>query len=369
MDLKAIKSIMERCNDQKQASRNWRPSYRYNNDLAQAYRLYTLALAGSPDLASMNRLREFEDLSNDAKWRLAAAYALAGQKEASESISNEANIDFESSKDNYYTYGSVHRNRAMALEAMLLTDNSKKNDIAKQIAKSLSSKDWMSTQTTSYSLLAMGKMIKENGGKEFNLSYTINGKSETISAKSGVAQRNIPIVDGENRISINNTKENVIYARIINSGKLKLGEEIAEQRGFSISTVYKDLNGNKIDVRKLQQGQDFVATISITNQTSSKVKDVALTQIFPSGWDIVNTRFTDFGDTTVSQARYTDIKDDRVNFYFDMDRKSKYGTMTFSIMLNASYLGRYYLPGTQAEAMYDNDYLVRNKGQWVTIDK
>ena len=354
---------------QKQASRNWRPSYRYNNDLAQAYRLYTLALAGSPDLASMNRLREFEDLSNDAKWRLAAAYALAGQKEASESISNEANIDFESSKDNYYTYGSVHRNRAMALEAMLLTDNSKKNDIAKQIAKSLSSKDWMSTQTTSYSLLAMGKMIKENGGKEFNLSYTINGKSETISAKSGVAQRNIPIVDGENRISINNTKENVIYARIINSGKLKLGEEIAEQRGFSISTVYKDLNGNKIDVRKLQQGQDFVATISITNQTSSKVKDVALTQIFPSGWDIVNTRFTDFGDTTVSQARYTDIKDDRVNFYFDMDRKGKYGTMTFSIMLNASYLGRYYLPGTQAEAMYDNDYLVRNKGQWVTIDK
>ena len=354
---------------QKQASRNWRPSYRYNNDLAQAYRLYTLALSGSPDLASMNRLREFEDLSNDAKWRLAAAYALAGQKEASKSISNEVNIDFESSKDNYYTYGSVHRNRAMALEAMLLTDNSKKHDIAKQIAKSLSSKDWLSTQTTAYSLLAMGKMIKENGGKEFNLSYTINGKSETISAKSGVAQRNIPIVDGENRISINNTKENVIYARIINSGKLKLGEEIAEQRGFSISTVYKDLKGNKIDVRKLRQGQDFVATISITNQTSSKVKDVALTQIFPSGWDIVNTRFTDFGDTTVSQARYTDIKDDRVNFYFDMDRKGKYGTLTFSIMLNASYLGRYYLPGTQTEAMYDNDYLVRNKGQWVTIDK
>lgn len=45
---------------QKQTARDWRPSYRtYNSDLAQAYRLYTLALAGSPDLASMNRLREF----------------------------------------------------------------------------------------------------------------------------------------------------------------------------------------------------------------------------------------------------------------------------------------------------------------------
>ncbi|WP_411894122.1 alpha-2-macroglobulin family protein [Winogradskyella sp. A2] len=354
---------------QKQASRNWRPSYSYHNDLAQAYRLYTLALSGSPDLASMNRLREFEELSNDAKWRLAAAYALAGQKEASERIANEANINFETDEDNYYTYGSVNRNRAMALETMLIIDNAKKHDLAKLISKSLSSKDWMSTQTTAYSLLAMGKMIKQNGGKAFNLTYSINGKTETINAKSGIAQRNIQVVEGVNSISINNTKDNVIYARIINSGKLKLGEEIAEKRGFSISTEYKDLKGNKIDVRNLQQGQDFVATISITNQTSSRVKDIALTQVFPSGWDIVNTRFTDFGDTTVSQARYTDIRDDRVNFYFEMDRKGKYGTKTFSVMLNASYLGSYYLPGTQAEAMYDNNYLVRNIGQWVTINK
>jgi hypothetical protein len=38
-------------------------------------------------------------------------------------------------------------------------------------------------------------------------------------------------------------------------------------------------------------------------------------------------------------------------------------------MLNASYLGTYYLPGTQAEAMYDNDYLIRNKGKWITVEK
>jgi uncharacterized protein YfaS (alpha-2-macroglobulin family) len=39
-------------------------------------------------------------------------------------------------------------------------------------------------------------------------------------------------------------------------------------------------------------------------------------------------------------------------------------------MLNAAYLGTYYLPGAQAEAMYDNDdYLVTNKGQWVIVEK
>ncbi|WP_179337328.1 alpha-2-macroglobulin family protein [Winogradskyella ludwigii] len=356
---------------QRQAARNWRPSYKsYHSDFAQAYRLYTLALAGSPDLASMNRLREFNEISNDAKWRLAAAYALAGQKEASEAISKSANIDFQSPEGDNYTYGSIYRNRAMALETMLLTNDSKKTNLAKSIAKSLASDRWMSTQTTAYNLLAMGKMITQNGGKELKLTYKINGKTETIDTKNGIAQRNISINDGANQITMTNGKDNLVYVRILNSGKLKLGEELVEQRGLSISTVYKDLQGNKIDVSKLQQGQDFVATVSISNLTSDNVNDVALTQIFPSGWDIVNTRFTDFGDTTVSNARYTDIRDDRVNFYFDMSRQGRNGTKTFSVMLNASYLGTYYLPGAQAEAMYDNDdYLVRNKGEWVTVEK
>ena len=100
------------------------------------------------------------------------------------------------------------------------------------------------------------------------------------------------------------------------------------------------------------------------------LKDIALTQIFPSGWEIVNTRFTDFGTTTKSDARYTDIKDDRVNFYFDLE-KGKYNskTKTFSVLLNAAYLGNYYLPGIQVEAMYDNDYLVRTKGRWIKVVK
>src|SRR5690606_19793209 len=116
-------------------------------------------------------------------------------------------------------------------------------------------------------------------------------------------------------------------------------------------------------------GQDFVASVTVRNLKNEDVNDIALTQIFPSGWEIVNTRFTDFGDTTTSQARYTDIRDDRVNFYFDLSRSGKYDSKTFNVMLNASYLGTYYLPGIQAEAMYDNEYLVRTKGRWIEVDR
>ncbi|MCK0123363.1 MG2 domain-containing protein [Gelidibacter sp. F2691] len=353
---------------QTQAARDWRPSFRTaNTDLAQAYRLYTLALAGSPDLAAMNRLREFSEISNEAKWRLAAAYALAGQKEASQKISSTANINFTPPKYNYYTYGSVDRNRAMALETMVLTKNPKMREVAQDLAKDLSSSKWMSTQTTAYSLLAMAKMVEANGGKSLKVSYTFNGISETIDTKSAIAQRELSVKNGNNSISFKNNQDNLVYVRVLNSGKLPLGEEISEQRGLSVSVVYKDLKGNVLDIGKLNQGQDFVAVVKVTNLKNQEVNNVALTQIFPSGWEIVNTRFTAFGDTTTSTARYTDIRDDRVNFYFDLPQKGKEGTKTFTVMLNASYLGTYYLPGIQVEAMYDNEFMVRSKGRWIEV--
>lgn len=349
---------------QKQAARNWSPNT--SNDLAQAYRLYTLALAGEPDLASMNRLREFTDLSNDAKWRLAAAYAMAGQPEASKALSQKANIEFTDKINDYYTYGSATRNKAMALETMILTKNPDTRELAESLAKTLSSNTWMSTQTTSYSLLAIAKLIEANGGKALNVTYTLNGNKTSIKTSKSIAQRTLDINNGKNSLVCNNNSNNIIYARVLNSGKLPLGEELTEQRGLSIFVSYKDLNGKPINISKLNQGQDFIATVKVFNLKRNSINDIALTQIFPSGWEIINTRFTDYGNNTSNEARHIDIRDDRVNFYFDLDSNS---TKTFNIMLNASYLGTYYLPGIQAEAMYDNDYLVRTKGQWISIEK
>jgi len=352
---------------QKQAARSWRPSYRsYNTDLAQAYRLYTLALAGQPDLAAMNRLREFKEISNNGKWRLAAAYALAGQKEAAQKIANTANIDFKPYQYDYYTYGDVNRNRAMAMETMLLVNDKEYVNLAKSIAKTLSSDRWMSTQTTSMSLLAMAKMVEKGGGKSLDVSFEINGTKDQIKTPKSVSQRGLDIRDGKNLVNISNKLDNTVFVRILNSGKLPLGTEIAEKRNLSIDVQYYDTNGNKLNVSKLSQGTDFTAKVNITNTSRNYVENIALTEIFPSGWEIVNTSFTEYGGTTSSKADYTDIRDDRVNFYFNLSNSV---TKTFIVQLNAAYLGTYYRYGVQAEAMYDHDYLVRSKGSWVEVVK
>jgi uncharacterized protein YfaS (alpha-2-macroglobulin family) len=53
----------------------------YGTDLTQAYRLYLLALAKSPEIGAMNRLKEWNFLTPEGKWRLAAAYYLVGQQQ------------------------------------------------------------------------------------------------------------------------------------------------------------------------------------------------------------------------------------------------------------------------------------------------
>ena len=351
---------------QKKAAREWRSGqYQYNSTLTQAYRLYTLSLAGQPDLAAMNRLRENESISNESIWRLAGAYALAGQEKIARELTSKANIDFKPKNHDYHTYGSVYRNRAMALETMVVMKDPKQKDLAVSIAKTLASDRWLSTQETSYALLAMAKMVTNNGGKAMQLSFTKDGKQVVINTPQAIALRDITTRLGANEVTIKNDKENIVFVRLVQSGKLPLGKELSDNKNLTVTTSFIDGNDTAIAIDKLRQGEEFTARITVTNNSRDYIDNIALTQIFPSGWEIVNTRFTAAGGGATGSARYTDIRDDRVNFYFDMSRAS---TKTFTVRLNASYLGKYYLPGTQVEAMYDNNYYARNKGKWVVIE-
>ncbi len=352
---------------QQKEAKQWRFEPKYGNDLAQAYRLYTLALAGNADLSSMNRLRETKGISNESMLRLAASYVLAGQKSAGLNLFLHSKIENESSNYNYYYYGSGERNRAMALETMLLLGQKQKSfEMASKLAKQMSNNQWMSTQTTAYCLYAMSKFAVSNGPKGINIQFSKNGKSETINTQKTIADRSLIVQTGSNSVTLKNNKSNTVYVRVLNTGILPIGQENAIQSDVSASIVFKNRKGSVINVSKISQGTEFTAEVTIRNQRNESVQNVALSQILPSGFEIVNTRFTDYGDATNNIADYIDIRDDRTNFYFGMKAGE---TKVFRILLNASYLGNYYLPGLQCEAMYDNTFLARTKGFWVEVVK
>lgn len=351
---------------QQKEAKQWRFETRYGNDLAQAYRLYTLALAGTPDLSSMNRLRETKGISNESKLRLASAYVLAGQKSAGLTLLLNTAID-DNSNYNYYYYGSADRNRAMALETMLLLGQKQKAfTMAIKLAKDMSNDQWMSTQTTAYCLYAMAKFSANNGSKGIDVQCTKDGKAQSIKTTKTIADSNLNVKTGSNSVILKNNKKNRLFVRVLNTGILPIGQEKAIQSNVSASIVFKNRKGSVINVSTINQGTEFIAEVIVKNQKNERVENVALSQILPSGFEIVNTRFTDYGDATNNIADYIDIRDDRTNFYFGLKAGE---TKTFRILLNASYLGTYYLPGLQCEAMYDNTFLARTKGFWVHVVK
>lgn len=351
---------------QKNEAKNWSAKLASENDFDQAYRLYTLALAGDADLASMNRLKSTSGISSNTKLRLAATYALVGQKEAASQLIKSANLEGLAPKSNMY-FDSQERNNAMALETfVLMKDKEKSRKFADKVAKSLSSKNWLSTQSSAYSLLAMGQYSVLVGGKSFKANYTINGQTTAVIGSKPLIQSKLTVKYGKNDVEVKNTAQSTIFARVVVEGVLPLGKEKAIERGLTLQVTYRDGSGSPVDLSSVIQGTDVIAEIHVQNSTNSRVDNVAMSHIIPSGFEIVNMRYTDYGGSSSDQVDYTDIRDNKTSFYFGLNPFQK---KTFSVRLSASFPGKYYFPGTQTEAMYDNNYLVRTKGNWITISK
>jgi uncharacterized protein YfaS (alpha-2-macroglobulin family) len=359
------------------AARIWSPEnhsqkYYYSwRDLAQAYRLYTLALAKSPQLPAMNRMREMKDLSSEVKARLAAAYALAGQQEVARELLANYKTSQNTTSEMYETYGSDDRDNALLLETMcVLGDKGKAFILAREIGEELRKENWMSTQTTAYSLIGIAKYLKLSGGtsKSFSFSYSVNGSPmRKVVAGKSIWQLEIPIKGGvKGNVVVQNEGNAMIFARVVMSGQPDEGDKRTFENNLKLKVEYKDMKGKPLDPSKLEQGTDFMAEVSINNAGfSGNYRNLALTQIFPSGWEIINYRLNDVQSANMGdKPDYEDIRDDRVYTFFSLHN---FGSRRFTVMLNATYLGRYYLSGPYCESMYDDRITARKAGKWVEV--
>lgn len=351
-------------------ARRWARHGQYNDDIVQAYRLYTLAKAQSPELGAMNRLREDSNLSLEAKWRLAAAYALTGRAQVAREMIN--NLPKNSTKkDYYYYYGSVLRDNAMILEAMGLMNMQQEGmNLLRSVAEGLSEDRWMSTQTTAYGLLGVIKFVGLNGsafGNSLQAEYTVGGgRKETLNTAKPIKVTELAINQQSGQVNVKNNGQSILFVRVIQRGQPLTGNETSGSSGLRLQVNYFDRNNVPIDPSSLAQGTDFTAEITVYNTGSQGVyRDLALSQIFPSGWEILNDRLNEIpGASTVNNYTYRDIRDDRVYTYFDLRAND---SKTFKVNLNATYGGRYYLPAVSVEAMYDNTIYGREAGKWVEV--
>lgn len=352
---------------------NWAPSTTqfYGADLNQAYRLFVLALAKSPDIGAMNRLKEFQYISPEARWRLAAAYQLTGQSTIANQLISGLPVSFAHRDMAGITYGSSLRDEAMILETLTLMDKrTRASDILKSVAAQLSSDAWYSTQTTAYALLSVAEFIGGNGtGEKISASVRINGKDFSLNSQKYVESIPVAFTNQNADISIRNSGSGVLFVRTINKGKPITGETIRQINHpdlLNMKVSFLTSDQKPLDIGSLYQGTDFIMKVSVTNPGKrADYRRMALTQIVPAGWEILNTRlFEGAGTLSSSSMQYRDIRDDRVYTYFDLNPGE---TKTYYVNLTAAYTGRYYFPPVVCNSMYNQEIQAVSGGRWVQV--
>lgn len=336
----------------------------------QAYRLYTLALAGKAEKGAMNQIRETKSLYLSAANRLAGAYALAGNKDIAIKILKSKHKK-QTSIGYYNSYGSDIRDKAQLLESYLLSGNKTVSaNLALQLGKDLSSNNWYSTHSTAYALLALSKYLGNQKAGEpakfrFNSKET-NGKWVDVQHNEATSFTQFQDFSGRQKVQLKNTGKSTLFFQWVQSGQEEPGKVVASKKGILLSVDFKSLNGEKLDPSQIPQGEDFTAEITVkhSGENPYHYQDLGLTQVFPSGWEIINERITDFDNQSGINYDYLDIKTDRTSYFFSLQERE---VKKFTVRLNATFQGRYYFPAANVADMYNHSITANTDGKWIYV--
>lgn len=321
----------------------------------QAYRLYTLALAGEADLGSMNRLKS-QKLPVQASWRLAAAYWYAGQRDTARNMIRGLSMPEGNYRELSATFGSDLRDKAMILETLILLNNQedvgRTRALFEEISKALSEDKWLSTQETAYSLIAMSPYLQNNAESgSLSLDYTAAGRTGNKTFDSPSAEELFGNVSGKSAsYSVTNRSARPVYVKFTARGLPVEGSEPALSEGLNLAVEYKDAGGKTINPANLKIGEDMEISVRVRNSFSQTVEEIALIVPVPASWEIINTRLAGGKASSSSSFRYQDIRDDRVMTYFNLNRGEE---KTISFRVNRAYNGAFFRPAIHAYAMYD----------------
>ncbi len=331
----------------------------------QAYRLYVLSVMGNPNTSAMNRLRNVEQLSDRATYLLAAAYGRIGQSSVGKELIAKAKGDFDKQEYDYHSFSSAIRDESIAAIALKEMDQMPNAVMmTKTIAEKLQKGNWYSTQSISFALLSIAQIVTGNTPEVMDYSISVNGAaSHAVSSDRLIDAYDLSLED-EASFQLANNSNGLLYVSIINQGKLEPGNVKARKENLDLKIQYLNEDGGAIDHTNLKQGTDFLMKVTVSNPGSGyyNIEDLALTQIFPAGWEIRSGRLSN--EQTNETYQYRDVRDDRVSTFFELYGRS---STTFTIKLNAAYVGDFYLPPTSCESMYNNKIYAQSASNRVKV--
>jgi alpha-2-macroglobulin len=182
-------------------------------------------------------------------------------------------------------------------------------------------------------------------------------------------------------VTVTNSGKSPLFARLLAKGIPAAGGERPVSNGLALSLRYLGMDGKSLDPAKAEGGDDFIVEATVRNRSGEELKNLALSQLLPSGWEIVNFRVgeelpkprarDDEGDYEEIEPKapspplydYQDVRDDRVLTYFSIGTKDP---KVFKTYVTKAYDGDFFLPATSVSGMYDERFQAVLPGRWLT---
>jgi uncharacterized protein YfaS (alpha-2-macroglobulin family) len=362
------------------------PKYGYSIATSEPYMQFVLAKAGKGRKGRLRKLiksppANWGDLTDENTFLVKAALYYAGDRSYEKDLKNPLNTEISSKRSNGWSFWSALRTRGMQLTIIegLFPGNPGAEQLAQNIARRLAASQnsyGFTTQELSWTASGLGKRVSSSEKGNWDKLLVMKNNKELKAIKDPKSKSrpdrtwHIPSASGSKSLFVNtNGLKGRAYA-FVNIEGVKPG--VAYQYGdhtLKVRRSYHDMQGGRIDPSAINLGDIVNVKLTLTNQSSSRIQNIALVDRFGAGLEVENPRLNrgqviDWSSGTPWDLTYMNLRDDRVEFFGHLERRQ---SVEVIYTLRAVTAGEFSSPPVKAEAMYEPTQWSRYAGKKLKI--
>lgn len=341
----------------------------------QAYRLFALAKTDQPSIAPLNILREnrYDSLSPIEKWLVAGTYFLIGNHDVAETLAAGISTEIKGADVN-----ATLRSYGLLTEILFLMKSSRLEPVVEETEKLVAAMPDCDGEALGQALYALGRYYESadpgKSGRITGVFHLPDGKKQPFTVTGNLGSF-VEVTSGFGKkagVQLNRTSEVRQARAIMTWSGIPLRpslREVSEKLRFTMR--WYDENGTPINPGTLAQGTTFWLDIEAGRDNNTPpLDDLALIFGIPSGWAVDNIRLSQqtlpvwLQDLQLDGTVYTDIREDKVLWFFDL-RGSRQQHLL--LHLQAVHAGEFYLPATLFESIVLPGYRAIQPGRSIEV--
>ena len=226
------------------------------------------------------------------------------------------------------------------------------------------------TLSSAYTVLAFEAMARTLGADAMGRLSVTQFDAKGVATELALPANLLPraaVLPGTVKLKLANDTRNATYYSSTQSGFDRTPPTQELKAGMEVLREYLGADGKPVTSVKL--GDEVTVRLSLRaiaiGSSPASVSSVALTDLLPGGFEVVQARDANGAASTVTgeAMEYADVREDRVVIYSSAGA----GVHNYSYRLRATNTGEFTVPPAYAEAMYERDKQARSLARRITV--